>query len=65
MIDHAFAGAGLTNRLDSLISVEDVSVFKPDPRVYQLGCDRYHASPEELCLSLQMVGMPPCWAIRV
>jgi len=48
MIDHAFAAAGLTDRLDSLLSVEDVGVFKPDPRVYQLGCDRYQASPEEL-----------------
>ena len=48
MIDHAFAAAGLTHRLDSLLSVEDVGVFKPDPRVYQLGCDRYQASPEEL-----------------
>ena len=48
MIDHAFASAGLIDRLDSLLSVEDVSVFKPDPRVYQLGCDRYQARPEEI-----------------
>ena len=48
MIDHAFAAAGLTDRLDSLLSVEDVGVFKPDPRVYQLGCERYQASPKEL-----------------
>lgn len=48
MIDRAFAAAALTDRLDSLLSVEDVGVFKPDPRVYQLGCDRYAARPEEI-----------------
>ena len=48
MIDHAFAAAGLTDRLDSLLSVEDVGVFKPDPRVYQLGCVRYTAKPEDI-----------------
>ena len=48
MIDHAFAAAGLTDRLDSLLSVEDVGIFKPDPRVYQLGCDRYQAQPSDI-----------------
>ena len=48
MIDHAFAAAGLTDSLDSLLSVEDVGVFKPDPRVYQLGCARYTAKPEDI-----------------
>ena len=48
MIDHAFAATGLTDRLDSLLSAEDVGVFKPDPCVYQLGCDRYQARPEEI-----------------
>lgn len=48
MIDHAFATARLTDRLDSLLSVEDVGVFKPDPRVYQLGCARYTAKPEDI-----------------
>ncbi|MEC7189650.1 MAG: HAD-IA family hydrolase, partial [Pseudomonadota bacterium] len=33
---------------DSLLSVEDVGVFKPDPRVYQLGCDRYQVRAEEI-----------------
>tara|TARA_B100000900_G_scaffold339606_1_gene302140 strand:+ start:470 stop:1150 length:681 start_codon:yes stop_codon:yes gene_type:complete len=48
MIDHAFAAAGLTDRLDSLLSVDDVNVFKPEPRVYQLGCNRYQSRPEEI-----------------
>ena len=48
MIDHAFAAARLTDMLDCLLSVEEVSVFKPDPSVYQLGCERYQARPEEI-----------------
>lgn len=48
MLDHAFAAAGLSDRLDSLLSVQDVGVFKPDPRVYQLGCDRYNVQSEEI-----------------
>ena len=47
-MSYAFAAAGLTDRLDSLLSVEDVGVFKPDPRVYQLGCARYTAKPEDI-----------------
>lgn len=48
MLDHAFTAASLIGRLDSLLSVDDVGVFKPDPRVYQLGCDRYNARAEEI-----------------
>ena len=48
MLNHAFAAAGLADRLDSLLSVDDVGVFKPDPRVYQLGCDRYKVRAEEV-----------------
>lgn len=31
---------GLADRFDAVLSVEDVGVFKPDPRVYQLAVDR-------------------------
>ena len=48
MLDTAFAAAGLKHSLDSLLSVQDVGAFKPDPRVYQLGCERYGAKPEEI-----------------
>ena len=36
MLDSAVAAAGLKDLLDAVISVEEVSVFKPDPRVYSL-----------------------------
>ena len=36
MLSEAVEAAGLTPLLDAVISVEDVGVFKPDPRVYAL-----------------------------
>ncbi|HEY2538136.1 MAG TPA: haloacid dehalogenase type II [Stellaceae bacterium] len=36
ILDHA----GLTALFDPVLSIEEVGVFKPDPRVYQLACDR-------------------------
>jgi len=39
MLAHAVASAGIGNLVDHVISVEEVGVFKPHPRVYQLACD--------------------------
>jgi 2-haloacid dehalogenase len=41
MLADAVANAGLQPLLDDVLSVESVGVFKPDPRVYQLACDRF------------------------
>jgi len=40
MLDAAVRAAGLAPLLDAVLSVEEVGVFKPDPRVYQLAVDR-------------------------
>lgn len=40
MLDAVVSAAGLDALLDAVLSVEEVSVFKPDPRVYQLAVDR-------------------------
>jgi 2-haloacid dehalogenase len=40
MLDAAVRRAGLDPMFDVLLSVEEVGVFKPDPRVYQLAVDR-------------------------
>jgi 2-haloacid dehalogenase len=40
MLDAAVRNAGLGDLLDAVLSVEEVGVFKPDPRVYQLAVDR-------------------------
>ena len=40
MLDAAVKGAGLAALLDSVLSVEEVGVYKPHPKVYQLAVER-------------------------
>ncbi len=49
MLTAGVTAAGLENLLDEVLSVEDVGVFKPDPRVYQLAVDRMGVPPSAIC----------------
>lgn len=49
MLDAAVRANGLEDLLDDVQSVEDVGVFKPDPRVYQLSVDRLGVAKENIC----------------
>jgi len=50
MIDAAVKSSGLHEYLDEVLSVDDVGIFKPDPRVYQLAVDRMSVTdPAEIC----------------
>ena len=49
MLTAAVASAGLGESLDALLSVEDVGIFKPDHRVYQLAVDRLEISVPRIC----------------
>ncbi|HEX9722793.1 MAG TPA: haloacid dehalogenase type II [Vicinamibacteria bacterium] len=40
MLSAAVEAAGLADSLDGWYSVEEVGIFKPHPRVYQLACDQ-------------------------
>ena len=40
MLAAAVTGAGLAGLIDSVLSVEEVGVYKPHPKVYQLAVDR-------------------------
>jgi len=40
MLDAAVKAAGLASLLDAVLSVEEVGVYKPHPKVYQLAVDR-------------------------
>ena len=40
MLDAAVSGAQLEGLLDAVLSVEEVGVYKPHPKVYQLAVDR-------------------------
>lgn len=49
MLAAAVENTGTGPYLDAVLSVEDVGVFKPDPRVYQLAVDRLGVAPSEIC----------------
>jgi 2-haloacid dehalogenase len=40
ILDSAVKNAGIDGLLDTVLSVEEVGVYKPDPRVYQLAVDQ-------------------------
>ncbi|MEE4236799.1 MAG: haloacid dehalogenase type II [Anderseniella sp.] len=50
MLSAAVKSAGLESHLDHVLSIEDVGIFKPDPKVYQLAVDRTGAGDaSEIC----------------
>ena len=49
MLAAAVHANNLQGLLDDVQSVEDVGVFKPDPRVYQLSVDRLGIGLEQIC----------------
>jgi len=48
MLTSAVNCAKITPLLDVVFSVEDVGVFKPDARVYQMAVDRLKLAPEDI-----------------
>jgi 2-haloacid dehalogenase len=40
MLHAAISNAGITELLDEVLSVEEIGVYKPHPKVYQLAVDR-------------------------
>lgn len=48
MLNAAVGAAGLAPLLDAVLSVEDIGVFKPDPRVYALMTQRFDLEPEQI-----------------
>lgn len=48
MLDGAVSSAGIETYLDAVLSVEDVGVFKPDAKVYQMVLDRFECTAEEV-----------------
>src|SRR5215470_15687569 len=45
MLAAVVGNAGLGDLLDPMLSVEEVGVHKPHPKVYQLACDRVGLAP--------------------
>lgn len=49
MLEAAVRSAGLGALLQPLLSIEEVGIYKPDRRVYQLACDRLKLPAEQIC----------------
>lgn len=48
MLDPLVAASGLDQVLDAVLSVAEVEIFKPDPRVYQIAVDRLGVPKEAI-----------------
>jgi 2-haloacid dehalogenase len=59
MLKAAVDSAGLNDVLDASLSIEEVGIYKPDPRVYQLAVDRLGVRKEEICFLSSN-----CWDAR-
>jgi hypothetical protein len=57
MLDAVVRAAKLDTLLDAVLSVEEVGVYKPHPKVYQLAIDRLGRHPQSHS-SRQTPGMP-------
>lgn len=49
MLDGAVQSAGIGEVLDAVLSVEDVGIFKPDRRVYDLVGGHFGTKPAQVC----------------
>lgn len=49
MLAAAVQSAGIADLLDAVLSVEEVGVYKPHPRVYQLAVNRFDLAPRAIC----------------
>ncbi|MDR3372288.1 MAG: haloacid dehalogenase type II [Ancalomicrobiaceae bacterium] len=48
MLEAAISNAGIGDSLDEVISVDEIRIYKPDPRVYDLVTTRFRAFPEAI-----------------
>ncbi len=49
MLREALQANHLSANFDACLSVDELKLYKPDPRVYQLACDRLGVSPQQVC----------------
>ena len=64
MLEAAVNNAQLNGLLDEVLSVEEVGVFKPHPKVYQLAVNRLAVDAREILFLVQCVGRIRCFGIR-
>ena len=66
MLDAVIKAAKLDALLDAVLSVEEVGVYKPHPKVYQLAIDRL-ADPASDChmMIIHSISFMPCQSLRI
>jgi len=73
MLQSGANSAGIDDLLDAILTVEEVGVFKPHPRVYQLAVDRLGVRPDEIAFQSSNAwdvngaatfGLRPVWINR-
>jgi 2-haloacid dehalogenase len=60
MLEAAVAAAGIGGMVDAVLSVEEVGVYKPDPKVYQLAVERLALAPG--AIAFQSANAWDAWA---
>ncbi|WP_075218112.1 haloacid dehalogenase type II [Mongoliimonas terrestris] len=48
MLDQAVRAAGLEAVIDDVLSVDEIRIYKPDPRVYEIATTRYRVFPNAI-----------------
>lgn len=49
LLDELTVNAKVKDLFNDIISIEEIGIYKPDPRVYELVTKRYSCKPEEVC----------------
>lgn len=49
MLAAAAKSAGIADVLDAVLSIEDVGIYKPDPKVYQMTLDHFDIQAPQVC----------------
>jgi 2-haloacid dehalogenase len=49
MLLAATTSAGINGLLDTVLSVDEIGIYKPDPRIYQLAVNRLGVPAEQIC----------------
>jgi 2-haloacid dehalogenase len=73
MLAAAASNAGIAEMFDAILSVEEVGIYKPHPRVYGLACERLKLAASQMCFlssngwdaySAKAFGMRVLWCNR-
>ena len=65
LLNELVASNNLTSLFDDLFSIEEVGIFKPDPKVYGLPLKKYKAQAFEITFKCKYLGCFRRWKLRL